>query len=154
MRSRWQRPRPISRLITNALCDWMELFLLDEIPIPLSSLVLAFLRRVHIDIVWNWWKCLIDIYIIYIIVWRCSYCNETPIPVGILATRSVTVSVCHCQQLLRNIFSQLSNGHCCVKHCWGVYELNIIVNSVLVCDWTDKLAIIGSKGEHTVSFPW
>ena len=40
---------------------------------------------------------------------------------------------------------QLENDDCCIKHCWGVYEQNDIVNSVRVDDWTPELAIIGSN---------
>ena len=39
----------------------------------------------------------------------------------------------------------LKYGLCCIKHCWGVYEQNSIVNSVRVDDWTAELAIIGSN---------
>ena len=39
----------------------------------------------------------------------------------------------------------LKYGLCCIKHCWGVYEQNIIVNSVSVDDWTAELAIIASN---------
>ena len=32
-----------------------------------------------------------------------------------------------------------------VKHCWGVYEQNSTVNSVLVDDWKAEVAIIASN---------
>ena len=37
----------------------------------------------------------------------------------------------------------------CIKHCWGVYEQNSIVNSVHVDDWTVELAIIASNDTGT-----
>ena len=33
----------------------------------------------------------------------------------------------------------------CIKHCWGVYEQNNIVNSVHVNGWTTEWAIIASN---------
>ena len=39
----------------------------------------------------------------------------------------------------------LKYGLCCIKHCWGVYEQNSIVNNVSVDDWTAELAIIASN---------
>ena len=35
----------------------------------------------------------------------------------------------HHYRLLSNMAYQLENEHCWVKHCWGVYEQNSIVNS-------------------------
>ena len=32
-----------------------------------------------------------------------------------------------------------------IKHCWGVYEQNSIVNTVHVDDWTGEWAIIASN---------
>ena len=37
------------------------------------------------------------------------------------------------------------NEHCYIKHCWGIYEHNNIVNSVRVDDWTTEWAIIASN---------
>ena len=39
----------------------------------------------------------------------------------------------------------MANVLCCIKHCWGVYEQNNIVNSICVGDWTAELAIIASN---------
>ena len=44
--------------------------------------------------------------------------------------------------LLANVVSKLENEHCCVSHCWGVYEQNSIVR---VVDWTTEKAIIASN---------
>ena len=41
--------------------------------------------------------------------------------------------------------SQLENELCCIKHCWGVYEQNSIVNNAPVYDWTAEWAIIASN---------
>ena len=42
--------------------------------------------------------------------------------------------------------SQLENEPCCIKHCWGVYEQNSIVNSVHEDDWTAERVIIARIG--------
>ena len=42
--------------------------------------------------------------------------------------------------------SPLTNEHCCIKHCWGVYEPNRIVNSVGADDLTSEREIIASNG--------
>ena len=51
---------------------------------------------------------------------------------------------CHFQ-LLRYYYPdiKLRNEHCCIKHCWRVYEQNSIVNSV--DDWTAEWAMIASN---------
>ena len=43
--------------------------------------------------------------------------------------------------------SWLKKKLCCIKHCWGAFEQNNIVNSARVNDWTTELAIIASNGE-------
>ena len=46
------------------------------------------------------------------------------------------VTLNHYYQLSLNMASQLANELCYIKHCWGVYEQNSIVNSARVDYWT------------------
>ena len=46
---------------------------------------------------------------------------------------------------------QLENWICCIKHWWGVYKQNSVVNGVCVDDWTAELAIIASNGLSKVT---
>ena len=45
---------------------------------------------------------------------------------------------------------QLANEICCIKHCWGVYEHDSIVNSVFADDWLAELAIIANNVMSTL----
>ena len=45
--------------------------------------------------------------------------------------------------------SQWDNGLNCIKHCWGVYEWNSIMNSACVDDWTAESAIIASNASNS-----
>ena len=44
--------------------------------------------------------------------------------------------------IIRQIWT---NELCCIKHCWGVYEQDSLVNSVGVDDWTAEWAMIASN---------
>ena len=43
---------------------------------------------------------------------------------------------------------RLVNERCCIKHCWGTYEENSIVNSVRINEWPTEWAIVDSNGVH------
>ena len=52
------------------------------------------------------------------------------------------------RQLSPNIDSQLEIEFYCMKHCWGIYEQNSIVNNdARVYDWTHEWAMIASNGK-------
>ena len=51
-----------------------------------------------------------------------------------------------------NKVAQLPNELICIKHCWGVYQQNSIVNSVRVDDWAAERAIIASNVQSFSSF--
>ena len=48
-----------------------------------------------------------------------------------------------------NMDFQFENELCCIKHCWGVYEQNNIVNSVGVNDGKAEWSIIAGNGTST-----
>ena len=49
--------------------------------------------------------------------------------------------------IIDNNYLQLEKATYCVKHCWGVYEQNSIVNNVCVDDWTAESVIIASNAK-------
>ena len=61
--------------------------------------------------------------------------------------RNGTLEVKHYKQLLPNMGLQIENERSSMRHFWGVYEQNSIVNSVCVDDWTAK-RVISFGNEH------